>query len=86
MSNVVNFADARRRAGITSIFDDAQQMIELNGSRAGLIAAIYAKMPETPDDERPYWVALAEEIERIEGYAWHIPGPGQLGGPDRLEA
>ena len=74
MSNVISFAEARRRAAMPSIVEDARWMIEANGARAGLIAAICAKMPDTPDEERPYWVALAEEIGRIQGYAWHVPG------------
>jgi hypothetical protein len=83
MSNVVSFADARRRAGVATLLDDAREMIAQNGPRAGLIAAICARTPETPDDERPYWIALAEEIERIEGYAWYVPDVGTIGGPDR---
>jgi hypothetical protein len=73
MSNVISLAGARRRAGVPSIVEEAQQMIDLNGRRAGLIAAVIAKTPDTPDEERAYWVALAEEIARIEGYCWYVP-------------
>jgi hypothetical protein len=30
-------------------------------------------VPDTPDEERAYWVALAEEIASIEGYSWYVP-------------
>jgi hypothetical protein len=86
VSNVVDFTAARRRAGLDSIFDDAQAMIAVYGRRAGLVAAICAKMPERPAEERTGWVALAEEIERLQGYGWYVPGPGELGAPDSLTA
>jgi hypothetical protein len=86
MSNVVSSADARPCAGLVSIFDDAQDMIAAYGRRAGLIAAICAKMPTTPEPEREYWNSLGEEIERLQGYGWYVPGPGELGAPDSLTA
>jgi hypothetical protein len=81
MSDVVNLADVRLRAAVPSIIGDAQQMIKVLGRRAGLVAEISARMPGVSDQERRYWVVLAEEIARIEGYAWYVPDPEY--GPDR---
>jgi hypothetical protein len=83
MSNVISLADARRGAEVPTIVEEAQQMIDLNGRWAGLIAAAIAKMPDTPDEDRAYWVALAEEIARIEGYSWYVPDVDELRVVDR---
>ena len=77
MSNVVSLADARRRAVVPSMVEDARRMIEVSGRSAGLIVSMCARRPDVPDAERAYWVALAEEIARIEGYSWYVPEPGE---------
>jgi hypothetical protein len=77
MSDVVNLTDVRRRVAVPSIMGDAQRMIEVLGRRAGVVAEISARMPDVTDEERRYWVVLAEEIARIEEYSWCIPGAGR---------
>ena len=52
--------------------DAAEKLIEALGARAGLVAGIAARVPGLPPAERRELLAVAAEVELVQGFGWYF--------------
>jgi hypothetical protein len=51
----------------------AQGVVAEFGVRAGYVIGMAARLPGTPADEQAALLALADEIEAVQGFGWYFP-------------